>query len=116
MDSFDKDIVALMTKRVYDIAGCSPSLKVSLNGEKLKIKDFKAYCEMYLKDPSKPKIFAQVNDRWSVCVSISDGEFQQVSFVNSICTIRGGTHVTHVVNKLAKALGIVNSMLNSNVY
>ena len=28
MNSLDKDIVALMTKRVYDIAGCNPSLKV----------------------------------------------------------------------------------------
>jgi DNA topoisomerase-2 len=105
MDSLDKDIVALMTKRVYDVAGCNTGLKVSLNGERLKIKDFKAYCELYLKDPSKPKLYVQANDRWAVCVSISDGEFQQVSFVNSICTIRGGTHVTQVTNKLAKALG-----------
>ena len=79
----------------------------------MKITNFQKYCELYLKDDSKPKIFEQVNDRWSVCVSISDsGEFQQVSFVNSICTIRGGTHVNHVALKLQKAIGEVVAKKN----
>jgi DNA topoisomerase-2 len=45
-----------------------------------------------------------VNERWEICISISDGEPQQVSFVNSICTIRGGTHVTHASNAFVKAI------------
>ncbi len=90
MEQLDEDIVALMTKRVYDIAGCNPTLKVTLNGNRIgPFKTFGKYCEMYLKDPTKPKYYEKINDRWEVCVSLSDGnEFQQVSFVNSICTIR----------------------------
>lgn len=40
--------------------------------------------------------------RWEICVSATDGQFQQVSFVNSICTSKGGTHVDYLVNQIAK--------------
>ena len=40
MTTLDSDIVALMTKRVYDIAGCNPNVKVHLNGERINIKNF----------------------------------------------------------------------------
>ena len=36
-----------------------------------------------------------------VCVLFFDGELE-VSFVNSICTIRGGTHVTHVSDQIVE--------------
>ena len=36
MKGFDDDIMSLMKKRVYDMAGCSPSsVSVYLNGKKL---------------------------------------------------------------------------------
>lgn len=38
--------------------------------------------------------------RWEVVVSYSATQFQHVSFVNSIFTSKGGTHVTHVTDKL----------------
>lgn len=37
-------------------------------------------------------------------MSISEGVFQQVSFVNSISTTKGGTHVTHVTDQLISAI------------
>jgi hypothetical protein len=45
------DIVALMTKRVYDIAGCNPSVKVHLNGNRIAINSFDKYVGLYLKKP-----------------------------------------------------------------
>ena len=43
-----------------------------------------------------------MDDRWEVGVSHTsqDGTFMQVSFVNSICTSRGGTHVETVANQM----------------
>ncbi len=35
---------------------------------------------------------------------MSEGQFQQVSFVNSICTVKGGTHVNYVTDQLVKAI------------
>jgi DNA topoisomerase-2 len=45
MTSLDPDIVSLMKKRVYDLAGVTPrSVRVFLNDERLEIKDFREYC------------------------------------------------------------------------
>ena len=32
-DGFDNDVMALLSKRVYDMAGVMPKVKVSLNGD-----------------------------------------------------------------------------------
>lgn len=37
MEKLDKDIVALLTKRAYDIAGSCKGVKVMLNGKKLPV-------------------------------------------------------------------------------
>ena len=49
MKSLDDDILSLLKKRVYDLAGCSPkSMSVYLNGKKLsKIKGFENYIDLY---------------------------------------------------------------------
>jgi DNA topoisomerase-2 len=49
MDILDDDIVSLLVKRAYDIAGVTSSkVKVYLNGKQIKVKDFEAYCDLYL--------------------------------------------------------------------
>ena len=107
MGGLDDDMCALMTRRVYDMAGCTDaSLKVVLNGAPVTVKNFKQYAELYLPqdEPAQDavRIHEVINDRWEILVSVSDGRFQQVSFVNSIATTKGGTHVNHVCDQLTK--------------
>jgi len=106
MSCLDEDIVSLMTKRVYDVAGStSEKCSVHLNGEKLDVNNFHQYTDLYLLTrQGHPQIFEKCSDRWEVCVSLTESGFQQVSFVNSICTIRGGTHVNHVTDQLVEAI------------
>lgn len=112
MTILNADIVALMTKRVHDIAATNAGLKVTLNGEKLKIKNFLDYSKLFLERPGAtapgmpplPLLHQKFGDRWEVVVSISDGQFQQNSFVNSIATTTGGTHVNHVADQIVKEL------------
>ncbi|KAG7532728.1 Ribosomal protein S5 domain 2-type fold [Arabidopsis thaliana x Arabidopsis arenosa] len=118
MTELENDVVALMSKRVFDIAGClGQTVKVDLNGKQVPIKSFSDYVDLYLSAASKsrteplPRMNEKVNDRWEVCVSLSDGQFQQVSFVNSIATIKGGTHVDYVTSQVTEYIvGIVNKM------
>jgi DNA topoisomerase-2 len=42
--------------------------------------------------------------RWEVVFCTSQGDFQQISFVNSIWTIRGGTHVQALVKHITDAI------------
>ncbi|KAL3537453.1 hypothetical protein ACH5RR_000819 [Cinchona calisaya] len=116
MTHLEDDVVALMKKRVVDMAGClGKTVKVELNGQRVPVKSFSDYCDFYLQSAAKtrpdplPRIVEKVNDRWEVCVSLSEGQFQQVSFVNSIATIKGGTHVDYVTNQITNhVISIVN--------
>ncbi|XP_020577441.1 DNA topoisomerase 2 [Phalaenopsis equestris] len=116
MDHLEEDVVALMKKRVVDLAGTlGKTVKVDLNGKRVPVKTFGDYVNLYLQTASKsrseplPRIVEKVNDRWEICISLSDGQFQQVSFVNSINTIKGGTHVEYVTSQIAShVMSIVN--------
>eukprot|EP01102_Stenamoeba_stenopodia_P016274 TRINITY_DN566_c1_g4_i1.p1 TRINITY_DN566_c1_g4~~TRINITY_DN566_c1_g4_i1.p1 ORF type:complete len:1163 (-),score=255.03 TRINITY_DN566_c1_g4_i1:273-3761(-) len=112
MTELDKNTIALFTKRVYDIAGCNPTVKVSLNGERVgPMKSFASYIALYFPSPKESDaskitpIYKRVNERWEVAVAFNpEGQFQQVSFVNSINTIKGGTHVNYIADKIVKYL------------
>ena len=79
MTHLEDDIVALMTKRVYDLAGVTDSkVKVKLNGKVVPVRNFSEYTSLYLKnDETKelPKIAEKKSDRWEVICSLSDGSF-----------------------------------------
>jgi hypothetical protein len=69
------------------------------------------YVEMYLasaagaETPKTQVIFEQISERWEVAFALStEQQFQQVSFVNSISTIKGGTHVEAVASQLSDKL------------
>jgi DNA topoisomerase II len=107
MAYLDEDVVSLLAKRVYDIAGTNTAsgakLNVYLNGERLDVRKFEDYLAMY-DGIETPVAFERVNDRWEVGVGVSDGSFQQVSFVNSISTSKGGCHVNYIADQITSRL------------
>ena len=85
-------------RRLIDISGTNPALRVICNGEDISINDFREYVNLYAEDV----IYEDYGD-WKVGVSASSG-FQQTSFVNSVETYMGGTHVEYVANQIITAL------------
>nr|UQT18117.1 DNA topoisomerase II alpha [Andrias davidianus] len=110
METLDKDIVALMSRRAYDIAGASKGVKVFLNGKKLPVSSFRSYVDLYIKDKvdetgnALQVIHEVVNDRWEVCLTMSEKGFHQISFANSIATTKGGRHVDFVADQIITKL------------
>lgn len=108
MTHLDEDTVGLFAKRAYDMAGTMASkegkkLIVSLNENKLGIKSFKEYLAKF-RDISAPVAYDK-NDRWEVGIAASnDAQMTQISFVNSICTSKGGCHVTYIADQIANYL------------
>ncbi|EGC38781.1 hypothetical protein DICPUDRAFT_28071 [Dictyostelium purpureum] len=113
---WDDDILQLMEKRLYDIAGCNPEVNVYLNGVQLNY-DFEKYVKLYehhLSGSAKKEdseelykeesfIFGDIDERWKIGVGLSEtGQFTQVSFVNSINTIKGGTHVNYIAEQIVR--------------
>ena len=112
--SIDQDHLSLFYRRVFDLAGTVRGVSVFLNGDKIPISSFSSYARMYVKSlPPKgddstedhiPIFHLNVNDRWDIAVAHSDGQFQHVSFVNSIHTSKGGTHVSLVTDQFVSAI------------
>jgi DNA topoisomerase-2 len=105
MKGINSDTYDLLVKRAYDLAACTSSkVKVWVNGNEVKSRKLSDYIKLYY-DSSPKLIYEDVNSRWSVgAVFDKDCNFNQVSFVNGICTFRGGTHVSHVVDQIVKKI------------
>jgi len=103
MKGVDKGTLLMIKKRLSDLAACTPSLRFSLNGEKIRYKNFKEYAEKY----TSP-IFFEKSEHWDLGIGHSEKGFQNVSFVNGVETKDGGTHVNYmywqIVNWLRGAI------------
>jgi DNA topoisomerase-2 len=96
----------LIHKRAYDASACmGAGVSVHLNGKKIAVKNFEEYINLYIGKKSETKrAYIEVNDRWQLGVCLSNGSAQQVSFVNGICTDRGGRHVKNIMDNLSKKI------------
>ncbi|KAK3819821.1 MAG: DNA topoisomerase [Benniella sp.] len=109
MKCINDGLEALLKKCAIDLAGCVKGFMVFLNGERIKIKSFKEYIEMYLPEPvegqEKPKLmYDSPNPRWEVACMPSSDQFQYVSFANSISTSKGDVHVEYVTKHIVAGL------------
>lgn len=99
MDSISDDMLKVIEKRVYELAGCNPSLNIYFQGRKIMINSFQDYCNMYL-DENNPLMYEENKD-WKVGIAVSkSGNFQQISYVNSVYTYDGGTHIDYILNQI----------------
>ncbi len=105
-----EDMLALLKKRIYDIAAVTDhsikKVKVGYNEVAVPVKHFQGYVDMYIgsKDECK-RAYEQTDDRWEYAVALSPThEFTQVSFVNGICTFKGGKHVDYIMGQITRKL------------
>jgi DNA topoisomerase-2 len=106
MKNMTDDIYKLFHRRVIDACATTPKdVSVYFNGEKLMIKDFEKYCELFLDKKEQPFVYEACGERWEVVASISSsGSFEFLSFVNGINTIKGGKHIEYITNMITKNL------------
>jgi DNA topoisomerase-2 len=121
-----QDTLDMMRKRVLDVAACVGTDKmpihVSLNGEVVPVTSFRDYVGLFHQQHQeqhqqhtgddvnfhapRPALFTTTaNKHWEVAVMGSvSGSFDNQSFVNSVWTPRGGTHVAVVTSQIVNAI------------
>ena len=111
IDNLTPDMLALFQKRFYDICAVTDQsekkLKFAYNGVPSTIKSFQQYIDMYIggKDEAKRVYEASECGHWEYAVALAPAqEFTQVSFVNGICTYKGGKHVDYIVGQIVRKL------------
>ncbi|MFV2016559.1 MAG: ATP-binding protein, partial [Candidatus Heimdallarchaeota archaeon] len=104
MNGVDDDTLALILKRIIDVAAYCPNVKISYNGKVLPIKNIKDWMKLHILADSD-LFYLDLDSRWQIGVSkTQDVTFEQVSIVNGISTHRGGTHVNKIALDLSKLL------------
>ena len=128
------DMMALLKKRVYDIGAVTDhsvkKVKINYNGSTVPIKNFQQYVDLYIGAKSASlknaasdtasetsgsggndsanggkRVYEQIDERWEYAVALSPThEFIQVSFVNGICTFKGGKHVDYIMGQIVRKL------------
>jgi len=93
-NGLDIDHIDKLTKKVVDAAANNLGVKFFINGQRIQMKSFADYIALYADD----YVFDTTPD-WKVGVTASDG-FEQISFINSVETYQGGTHVDYVTNQI----------------
>ena len=107
LNGLSPDFVALLKKRVYDIAAITDkNVKVKCNSSLIPVKTFQQYVDMYIGDKAEtPRVQESYNDRWEYIVCLTPtNEFSQMSFVNGIHTSKGGKHVEYILNQITRKL------------
>lgn len=99
MKRIDKASIQMIEKRLYDIAACNPKLKIWLNGDVISFKSFKEYSELYT-----TPVFYEQSENWQIGIGHSTSGFKAVSFVNSVETKDGGTHVNNITWQITQYL------------
>jgi DNA topoisomerase-2 len=104
------DMLSLLKKRIYDIGAVTDhsvkKVKIQYNGQTIPVKNFQQYIDLYIggKDESK-RVYEMPDERWEYAVALSPTqEFVQVSFVNGICTFKGGKHVDYISGQIIRKL------------
>lgn len=98
LNSFDQDHIDKIYKKVIDAAACNLNVNFYFNGKLIKLKSFDDYIKLYSEE-----YLVDSNSDWKVGITPSNG-FDQVSFINSVETYQGGTHVDFVVNQITTKL------------
>ena len=107
------DMMCLLKKRVYDIAAVTDhsvkKIKITLNGEVVPVKNFQQYIDLYIGGKGQSKRVYESGpgggERWEYAVALSPThQFEQVSFVNGICTFKGGKHVDYILGQITRKL------------
>jgi DNA topoisomerase-2 len=99
MTGLDEASIKMIQKRLYDIAACNSSLNVYFNENRLSFKSFKDYAELYTN-----YVFYEQSRNWKIGIGHSTAGFKAISFVNSVETKDGGTHVNNISHQIVNYL------------
>ena len=110
INGLSPDMIGLLKKRVFDIAAVTDhsikKVKLGFNEELVPVKNFQHYVDLYVGSKTETKrIYETTDERWEYAVAFAPNhEFAQVSFVNGICTFKGGKHVDYIMGQITRKL------------
>lgn len=111
--NFSEDMQKLIIRRVIDLTALvSDKIKIIVNNKQF-VNGFENYLELYKSDNKWLHTKCIKNNLWYFALRINDGELENnISFVNSIFTNNGGSHVEYIFDLLVPKF---QKLINNNV-
>lgn len=111
IESFSEDMIRLFRKRIIDAAGTTNNSRVHNDYKQLKVyynenlineNDFKKYIRKYDFNTNELMyICDDDNKMWEIILVIKYNHgYENISFVNGICTYQGGKHVDYIMGEI----------------
>lgn len=134
LEKWTEELNLLIYRRVYDMAVLMPRVNVTWNGDAIKILNFHDFTKLFrtkTEEEGNSMVDEIATDSspdrmWQVSARVSDTGFNSVSYVNGICTYKGGKHVDYIVTQIAnrviadikksEKLDIKHSMVKENIF
>lgn len=113
-DNFSEEIQKLITRRVIDLSAMvSEKIKIIINNIKIN-NGFENYLNLYKSNNKWLHVSCIKNNLWYFAIRINNGELENnLSFVNSIFTNNGGSHVEYIFDSLVpKFQKLINNNIN----
>ena len=110
LPGLSSNMIALFKKRVFDIGAVTDhsikKVKIGFNETLCPVKNFQQYVDLYVGGKGETKrIYESTDERWEYAIALAPNhEFTQVSFVNGICTFKGGKHVDYIMGQITRKL------------
>lgn len=109
MKIIDINSYKILYKRCLDAAACNPKLKIKVTtikdgkttNNEIKFRKFEEYIKLYV---GEEEYYYEDSKDWRIGFAKSQNGFTNVSFVNSVHTKDGGTHVDYITNQLISHL------------
>jgi len=99
MEDINETHIRMIRKRLIDIAACNPGIKITFNKEKIRFRSFKEYADLYATG-----VMSDRSDNWEIGVAPSTNGYQTISYVNSVETKDGGSHVNYIQAQIVERL------------
>jgi DNA topoisomerase-2 len=111
--NFSEEMQNLIKRRIIDLSSLfTNKIKIRLNNENIKV-GFESYLELYKSDNNWLISSCIKNLNWYFAIRINNGEMEQnISFVNSIFTSNGGSHIEYILDLL---LPKFQKLINKNI-
>ena len=86
MEKLDDNNIALLSRRVVDVAATVQGITVFLDDTPIEANNFRKYVELFVKgqDFVYEHFGEQTGERWEIAVAPSSDGYQQISFVNRV--------------------------------